>query len=79
MKKKMYATVRRYEGVPDPAKAAEEVDMKFVPFISSSAGIHGILLDRPGRRRHAFDYGLQDVVGSNGCERKGPDLCEGEP
>ncbi len=38
MKKKMYATVRRYEGVPNPAKAAEEVDQKFVPFISSLPG-----------------------------------------
>jgi len=38
MKKKTYATVRRYEGVPDPAKAAEEVEKKFVPFISSLPG-----------------------------------------
>jgi hypothetical protein len=38
MKRKMYATVRRYEGVPDPAKAAKEVDEKFVPFISSLPG-----------------------------------------
>jgi len=38
MKRKMYATVRRYEGVPDPARAAKEVDEKFVPFISSLPG-----------------------------------------
>ena len=38
MKKRMYATVRRYEGVPDPAKAAEQVEKKFVPFISSLPG-----------------------------------------
>ena len=38
MKKKMYATIRRYENVPDPAKAAQEVDHKFVPFISSLNG-----------------------------------------
>jgi len=38
MKRQMYATVRRYEGVPDPTKAAKEVDEKFVPFISSLPG-----------------------------------------
>jgi len=38
MKNKMYATIRRYEGVPDPAKAALQVEEKFVPFISS---LHG--------------------------------------
>ncbi|HXX81631.1 MAG TPA: hypothetical protein VEI46_08775 [Thermodesulfovibrionales bacterium] len=38
MKRKMYATVRRYEGVPDPASAAKRVDEKFVPFISSLPG-----------------------------------------
>jgi len=39
MKKKgMFATVRRYEGVPDPAVAAAEVDKIFVPFISSLPG-----------------------------------------
>jgi hypothetical protein len=34
MKNKMFATVRRYEGVPDPEKAASQVEEKFVPFIS---------------------------------------------
>ena len=34
----MYATVRRYEQVPDPEKAAKEVNEKFVPFISSLPG-----------------------------------------
>lgn len=38
MKKRTFATVRRYEGVPDPAAAAEQVDKKFVPFISSLPG-----------------------------------------
>ncbi len=38
MKNRMYATVRRYENVPDSAKAASEVQEKFVPFISS---LHG--------------------------------------
>jgi hypothetical protein len=38
MKKKMYATVRRYEGVPDPEDAAKQVNEKFVPFISSLPG-----------------------------------------
>jgi len=38
MKRKMYATVRRYEGVPDPVNAAKQVDEKFVPFISSLPG-----------------------------------------
>lgn len=38
MKRKMYATVRRYEGVPDPANAAKQVDEKFVPFISPLPG-----------------------------------------
>jgi hypothetical protein len=38
MKKKMFATVRRYEGVPNPEKAAHEVEQKFVPFISQ---LHG--------------------------------------
>ena len=38
MKRKMFATVRRYEGVPDPAAAAEQVEKKFVPFISSLPG-----------------------------------------
>ncbi len=38
MKKKMFATVRRYESVPDPAAAAEQVEKKFGPFISSLPG-----------------------------------------
>jgi len=38
MKRKMYATVRRYEGVTDTANAAKQVDEKFVPFISSLPG-----------------------------------------
>jgi surfactin synthase thioesterase subunit len=38
MKRKMFATVRRYEGVPDPVAAAEQVEKKFVPFISSQLG-----------------------------------------
>jgi hypothetical protein len=38
MKSNMYATVRRYEGVPDPGNAARQVDEKFVPFISSLSG-----------------------------------------
>ena len=40
MKNRMYATVRRYEGVPDPEKAALQVEEKFVPFISS---LHGFM------------------------------------
>jgi len=38
MKHKMYATVRRYEGVPAPGNAAKQVEEKFVPFISSLSG-----------------------------------------
>jgi len=38
MKKRMYATVRRYENVADTGAAAREVDEKFVPFISSLPG-----------------------------------------
>jgi len=38
MKRKMYATVRRYEGVQDPAAAAKQVDEKFVPLISALPG-----------------------------------------
>jgi hypothetical protein len=38
MKTRMFATVRRYEGVADPAAAAGQVDEKFVPFISSLPG-----------------------------------------
>lgn len=38
MKQKMYATVRRYEGVRDPAAAAKQVDEKFVPLISALPG-----------------------------------------
>jgi hypothetical protein len=38
MKERMFATVRRYEGVPNPAMATEHVEKKFVPFISSLPG-----------------------------------------
>ena len=38
MARRMFATVRRYEEVPDPAEAAEQVEKKFVPFISSLPG-----------------------------------------
>jgi len=38
MKRKMYATVRRYEGVSNPQEAAKQVDEKFVPFIASLPG-----------------------------------------
>jgi hypothetical protein len=38
METRMFATIRRYEGVTDPAAAATQVDEKFVPFISSLPG-----------------------------------------
>ncbi len=38
MKRRMYATVRRYEGVKDPVAAAKQVDEKFVPLISALPG-----------------------------------------
>ena len=38
MKLQTYATVRRYEGVPDPVEAAKQVQEKFVPLISSLPG-----------------------------------------
>jgi hypothetical protein len=34
----MYATVRRYEGVPDPSEAGRQVDEGFVPIISEVPG-----------------------------------------
>ena len=34
----MYATVRRYEGVPDPKEAGRQVDEGFVPIISEVPG-----------------------------------------
>jgi hypothetical protein len=34
----MYATVRTYEGVPDPAKAGRSVSETFVPLISEVDG-----------------------------------------
>jgi len=38
MKHQMYATVRRYENVVDPATAATQVEKKFVPLISALPG-----------------------------------------
>ena len=38
MKRKMYATARRYEGVLDPVDAAKKVDELFVPLISALPG-----------------------------------------
>jgi hypothetical protein len=38
MKLKMFATVRRYEGVKDPEAAARKVNEVFVPLISSLPG-----------------------------------------
>ena len=38
MKRKMYATIRRYEGVLDPDGAAKKVDELFVPLISVLPG-----------------------------------------
>jgi hypothetical protein len=34
----MYATVRRYEGVPDPQEAGRQVNEGFVPIISEVPG-----------------------------------------
>jgi len=34
----MYGTVRRYEGVPNPAEAARQVREKFLPVISEIPG-----------------------------------------
>jgi hypothetical protein len=34
----MYATVRRYEGVPDPSEAGRQVDEGFIPIISEVPG-----------------------------------------
>lgn len=38
MKRKMYATARRYENVLDPVAAAKRVDEIFVPLISALPG-----------------------------------------
>lgn len=38
MKLKMFATVRRYEGVGNPEEAATKVDEVFIPLISSLPG-----------------------------------------
>ena len=38
MKLKMYATVRRYEGVMDPETAAKKVDEVFIPLVSALPG-----------------------------------------
>ena len=38
MKRKTYATVRRYEGVTDSVEAAKKVDEIFVPLISALPG-----------------------------------------
>jgi hypothetical protein len=38
MKNKMYATVRRYEGVKDSKAAAKKVDEVFLPLISALPG-----------------------------------------
>ena len=38
MKRRFYATVRRYEDVPDTGAAAKRVEDEFVPFISSLPG-----------------------------------------
>jgi hypothetical protein len=38
MKRKMFATARRYEGVTDPDGAAKKVDQVFVPLISAMPG-----------------------------------------
>lgn len=38
MKRKTYATIRRYENVSDPVSAAQKVDEVFVPLISSLPG-----------------------------------------
>lgn len=38
MKRKMFATARRYEGVSDPETAAKKVDEIFVPLISALPG-----------------------------------------
>ena len=34
----MYATIRRYEGVPDPAEAGRRVGDEFIPLISAIDG-----------------------------------------
>jgi hypothetical protein len=38
VKQKMYASVRRYEGVLDPEEAAKKVDEVFIPLISALPG-----------------------------------------
>ena len=38
MKRKMFTTVRRYEGVSNPEEAAKKVDEVFIPLISSMPG-----------------------------------------
>jgi hypothetical protein len=38
MKLKMFATIRRYEGVKEPEAAAKKVDEIFVPLISALPG-----------------------------------------
>ena len=38
MKRNMFATVRRYEGVADPKAAAKKVDEVFVPLVSALPG-----------------------------------------
>ncbi len=68
MKKKSYATVRRYEGVPDPVKAAEAVEKKFVPFISGLPGFieyYWIDLTRGAMLSITIFKSLPDAISAN--------------
>jgi hypothetical protein len=68
MKRKMYATVRRYEGVQDPAAAAKQVDEKFVPLISALPGFveyYWIDLGNGAMMSITIFKTLSDAIGAN--------------
>ena len=71
----MYATVRRYEGVTDPAEAGRRVQEGFVPLLKQIPRILGLLLGRWWRWRDGFDKRLRESSQCGGIQQTGCKLC----
>jgi len=68
MDSKMYATVRRYQGVTAPENAAKQVEEKFVPFISALPGFveyYWIDLGRGAMLSMTVFKTLSDAISAN--------------
>jgi hypothetical protein len=70
----MYATVRRYEGVPDPSEAGRQVNEVFVPLISQVPGFVAYYFVDAGSGVMVSTSVFEDRAGAEESNRRAADF-----